>query len=70
MPQRTIDDAMKAVSAATDLVVKDGGVIHEDAMWDANEMALDGASTESIAKRIKDAREGELYRPKGRWASR
>jgi hypothetical protein len=61
---------MKAVVAATDQVVKEGGVIHEDSLWDASEMALDGASTESIAKRIKDARKGELYRPKGRWTGR
>jgi hypothetical protein len=48
MPQRSITEAEKAVSEATDLVVKDGGVIHEEGMWDANEAALDGASTERL----------------------
>ena len=52
---------MKAVETATDLVVKDGGVIHEDAMWDANEMALDGESTESIARRIR--KRGRILSP-------
>lgn len=61
---------MKAVSAATDLVVKEGGVIHEESMWDANEMALDGEPVKSIAKQINDARKGELYRPAGRWSTR
>jgi hypothetical protein len=70
MPQCSIDDAIQAVSEATDLVVKDGGVIHEDNLWNAQEMALDRESTESIAKRIKDARDGQLYRPRGGWTSR
>jgi hypothetical protein len=47
-------------------VVQEGGIIHEDAMWDANEMALDGASTESIMERLKQ--EGaKPYLPKGGW---
>jgi hypothetical protein len=70
MPQRTVEAAEKAVAEATDQVVKEGDVICEDSLWDAAELALDGASTESIAKRIMDARKGKLYQPKGRWASR
>jgi hypothetical protein len=61
---------MKAVADPAERAVQEGGIIHEDSLWDANEMALDGASTESIARRIKDAREGEQYRPKGRRTSR
>jgi len=54
----------------TEQVVKDGGTVHEDSLGDAYEMALVGASGESITKRIMDTREGERYQPKGRWRSR
>jgi hypothetical protein len=30
------------VAAATEQVIQDGGVVHEDALGDAHEMALDG----------------------------
>jgi hypothetical protein len=58
-----------AASGQTDAqeqVVRDGGGVHEDALWDANEMALDGASKESMVERLKQARR-QPYRPKGRW---
>jgi hypothetical protein len=60
---------MKVVAEAQDQVVKDGGIIHEDAMWDANEMALDGASKETMVERLKQAR-AKPYEPKGRWGCR
>jgi hypothetical protein len=69
MPQRIVEDAMKAVADAQEQVIQDGGVIHEDAMWDANEMALDGASKESMVERLKQER-AKPYVPKGRWVSR
>ena len=39
-------EATQAVADAQEQVIQDGGVIHEDAMWDVNEMALDGCSKE------------------------
>ena len=67
MTQRTPEEAEKALVEATELVVKEGGIIHEDAKWDAAEMALDGQSIESMAERIKKER-AEPYKPKGGWA--
>lgn len=67
MPQRSIDDAMKAVETGTELVVKEGGVIHEEGLWDANEAALDGASTEVLVEYINGTRTEE-YKPKSRWS--
>jgi hypothetical protein len=69
MKPRSPKQAIKAVAAATDLVVQQHGIIHEDAMWDAAEMAIDGASKESIAERIKQAR-AEAYEPRGGWSVR
>jgi hypothetical protein len=43
--------------------------VAQAAAWDANEMALDGASKESMVKRVKQAR-AEAYVPKGRWRAR
>jgi hypothetical protein len=68
MPQRTVESA-KAVADATNHVIKDGGVVHEDAMWDANEMALDGEPKESIADRIRRNR-AMPYVPMGGWRVR
>jgi hypothetical protein len=62
-------EAEKALAEATEQVIHDGGVGHEDAMWDANEMALDGASVKSMAERIKKER-AEPYRPEGGWSVR
>ena len=67
--QRTAAQAVKAVDAATEPVIQEGGTIHEDAVWDAAEMALDGAAEESIAERIKQER-AEAYVPKGGWRAR
>jgi hypothetical protein len=67
--QRTAAAAMKAVVEATEAVIQEGGIVHEDALWDANEMALDGASKESMVERIKSAR-AEAYQPKGGWRVR
>jgi hypothetical protein len=67
--QRTAAAAMKAVAEATEAVIQQGGVVHEDALWDASEMELDGASKEIIAERIKQER-AEAYVPKGGWRAR
>jgi hypothetical protein len=69
MPQRTPEAAMKAVADAQEAVIQEGGVIHEDAMWDAAEMALDGASKETMVERLKQAR-AKPYVPKRRWECR
>jgi hypothetical protein len=66
MKQRTPKQAQAAVDAAVDQVVKDGGVIHEESLWDA---ALDGVLTESIAERIRQER-AEAYVPRGGWRAR
>jgi hypothetical protein len=67
--QRTAAAAIKAVAEATEAVIEQGGIVHEDALWDANEMALDGASKESMVERIKQER-AEPYQPKGGWVTR
>jgi hypothetical protein len=67
--QRTPKQAMKAVHEATEAVIQEGGTVHEDAMWDANEMALDGEPKESIADRIRRNR-AMPYVPKGGWVAR
>jgi hypothetical protein len=64
--QRSPEDALTAFADAQEAVIHDGGVIHEDAMWDANEMALDGAGKESMVERLKQAR-AKPYVPNGRW---
>jgi hypothetical protein len=64
--QRTPEDAMKAVTVATDQVIQDGGVIHEDTMWDANEMALDGVSPEVLVETLNGTRK-EPYKAQGGW---
>jgi hypothetical protein len=69
MKQRSVEDAQAAVAEATEAVIQQGGVVHEDALWDASEMALDGCSKESIAERIKQER-AEAYVPKGGWVAR
>ncbi len=63
---RTPEQAQKAVDAARDLVVGEGGGIHEDAIWDACDMAMDGAPIRSLAERIKQER-AEKYKPTGGW---
>ena len=60
---------MTDVSDAQEQVIQDGGMIHEDALWDAAEMALDGASKETMVERLKQAR-ARPYVPKGRWECR
>jgi hypothetical protein len=60
---------MKAVADAQEQVIQDGGVIHEDDMWDASEMARDGASKETMVERLMRAR-ARPYVRKGRWACR
>ena len=54
--QRTPEDAMKAVADAQEQVIQDGGVIHEDAMWDAIEAALDGVSAKVLVETLNGAR--------------
>jgi hypothetical protein len=65
--QRSIDNAIAAVAAATNTVVKQGGVIHENGLWDAHEAALDGASTQVLVEYINGTRTEE-YKSKGGWA--
>jgi hypothetical protein len=48
--------AQKALAEATELAIKQGGTVHEDAPMDAAEMALDGCTIESTAERIKQER--------------
>jgi N-acetylglucosamine kinase-like BadF-type ATPase len=69
MPERDTEAAMKAVEDAIEQVVKDGGVVHEDSLFDATEMALVGASKESMVERIKMAR-AEPYVANTRWRTR
>jgi hypothetical protein len=64
--QRTPEAAMRAVEAATDLVVEQGGVIHEDAMWDSSEAALDGQPKQYLADIISGKAEGP-YKPTSSW---
>jgi hypothetical protein len=64
--QRTAEEAMNAVADAQEQVIQDGGTIHEDAIWDASEMALDGASKESMVQRLKQAR-AKACVPTGGW---
>jgi hypothetical protein len=69
MPQRTVQEAEKAIAEAQEQVIKDGGVIHEDAGWDVAEMALDGSSKESMVERLKQER-ARPYVSRGRWRER
>ena len=69
MTQRSPDEAMKATAAAQDAVIEQGGVLHEDAMWDAAEMALDGCGKESMVERLQQPR-ARPYVPKGGWTCR
>ena len=64
--QRDPEAAMKAVADAQEQVVKKGGVIHEDACWDAMEAALDGESPDALVKIIDGTRK-EPYKPQGGW---
>ncbi len=63
---RTAAAAEKALAAATEAVIQGGGIICEDAVWDVAEMALDGASQQSMVKRLQKAR-GEAYVPTSGW---
>lgn len=69
MTQRSAEEAQKAVAEATDQVIKEGGVIHEDSLWDAQEMALDGVPTDIIVRTISKPRKNP-YRPRGGWEER
>lgn len=55
---------MKVVEDAEESVVKEGGIVHEDAKWDASEMALDGVSTDIIARTLREGRQ-RAYKAKG-----
>jgi hypothetical protein len=48
---------------------KGGGTIHEESLWDANEIVLDRVPTESIARVIGTPRKN-AYRPRGGWEER
>ena len=64
-----VEDAQRRVHDATEAVIQDGGTVHEDALWDATEMALDGEPKESIADRIRRNR-AMPYTAKGGWVAR
>ena len=57
---------MKAMAEAEELVIQQGGVIHEEARWEAAEAALDGASPEVLVQTINGTRK-EPYKPQGGW---
>jgi hypothetical protein len=67
--QRTAEEAEKAVAAATEQVIKEGGTVHEESLWDANEMALDGVPTDIFVRTIQKPRKN-AYRPRGTWRER
>ena len=64
--ERAAEDAMKAVADAQEQVIQDGGTIHEDAVWDAAEMALDGCTKDNMVKRLKPG-QGEGIRADRGW---
>src|SRR5262249_39010966 len=64
--QRTAAEAEAARADAREQVIQAGGVIHEDAMWDPNEMALDGASTEVLSRRCPRPRRRQRKRAPNR----
>jgi hypothetical protein len=66
MTQRTSDEAMKVVEAATEQVIKEGGTVHEDSLWDAAEQALDGVPTDIIVRTISKPRKN-AYQSSGAW---
>lgn len=57
---------MQAVADAQEAVIEQGGVIHENAIWDAAEAALDGASPEVLVETLNGRRK-EPYKPQGGW---
>jgi hypothetical protein len=67
MTQRSPEEAEQALAEATELVVKEGGIIHEDAKWDAAEAALDGQPKGYLAKIISGKTEGP-YKPRDGWS--
>ena len=69
MTQRTAAEAEATVAAATEAVIKEGGTVHEESLWNANEMALDGVSTDIIVRTLKQTRRNP-YRPRGGWGER
>ncbi len=68
-PPRDPDEAMSAVEAARQTVEKQGGTVNEDALFDVAEMALDGASQQSMVQRLQQER-AEPYVPTGGWRCR
>jgi len=67
MPKpRTAAQAGKAVQVATEAVIQQGDAVIEDALWDAHEAALDGASPEVLVETISGMREGPYVPSSGR----
>ena len=64
--RNVVQDAQHAVDAAIDQVVEQGGVVHEDALFDAAEAALDGRPKQFLADIISGKAEGP-YRPTSGW---
>lgn len=69
MTQRTAEQAEAVLSAATEAVIKEGGTVHEESLWDAAEQALDGVPTDIIVRTISKPRKNP-YRPRGGWEDR
>jgi hypothetical protein len=63
---RSVEAAEQAVFEATEQVIEQGGVVHEELLFDANEAALDGASTRVLVEYINGTRTEE-YKPESRW---
>ena len=61
-----IDNAVAPRREATEAVIKEGGIVHEESLWDATEMALDGVPTDIIVRTISKPRKN-AYRPRGGW---
>ena len=62
MTPRDPESAMKEVQAATEAVIEQGGTVHEEALMDATEAALDGQPKDFLMKIINGKTEGR-YKP-------
>lgn len=64
--RHTVSKAEKLLAEATEKVIQDGGVVHEDALFDAAEAALDGKPKQFLADIISGKTEG-AYQPSSGW---
>jgi hypothetical protein len=61
-----VEEAMARVAAATEEVIKQGGIVVEDCVWDAMDAALDGASPEVLVETLNGTRK-DRHEPQGAW---